>query len=128
MSRYRSEVTEELWGKLSHFLPKQRASKNGGPKPLPSRPCFEGILWVLRTGARWQDMPDDLPSGSTCWRRLRFWHRQGIWRKAWRAFLSELDEKRRLEWSECFADGSFAPAKKGAKRSEKPRKARVQNG
>jgi len=56
-------------------------------------------------------LPKRYPSPSTCWRRLKLWEEQDIWLEAWRAFLSELDEKGQLDWSEAFVDGSFAPAK-----------------
>jgi len=81
---------------------------------------LEGILWILRSGARWCDLPDEFPSPSTCWRRLRDWEEQGIWLTIWRAFLAELNQREQLDWSESFLDGSFAPAKKGARKSEKP--------
>jgi hypothetical protein len=45
---------------------------------------------------------------------LRDWEEQGVWLKIWRAFLSELNERQQLKWSESFLDGSFAPAKRGA--------------
>jgi len=74
---------------------------------------LEGILWILRSGARWQDLPEKFPHPSTCWRRLRDWEERGVWLNIWRAFLSELNERQQLKWSESFLDGSFAPAKKG---------------
>jgi transposase len=74
---------------------------------------MEGILWVLRSGARWKDLPKCYPSPTTCWRRLGDWERKGIWLRIWRAFLSELDAVGTLDWSETFMDGTFAAAKKG---------------
>lgn len=65
-------------------------------------------------GARWQDLPEKYPHPSACWRRD--WEEHGVWLKIWRAFLSELNQRRHLEWSEAFLDGSFAPAKKGRRR------------
>src|SRR6266436_2506057 len=53
---------------------------------------------------------------------------RGVWLNIWRAFLSELNERQQLKWSESFLDGSFAPAKKGAAESEKPSGARGQSG
>jgi hypothetical protein len=88
----------------------------------------EGILWVLKTGARWRDLPPEYPSASTCWRRLRRWEKQGVWLNIWRAFLSELDRKGKLDWSESFLDGSFAPAKKGALASAQPSGAKARSG
>jgi hypothetical protein len=81
---------------------------------------LEGILWILRSGARWYDLPEEPPSPATCWRRLRDWEEQEVWLEIWRAFLSEQNEREQLQWSESFLDGSFAPAKKGAAESEKP--------
>jgi transposase len=81
-----SELTEAHWTKIALLLPEPKASRRGGPKSIPNHPVFEGILWILRTGARWQDLPERLPSPSTCWRRVRGWEERGIWRKTWRAF------------------------------------------
>jgi transposase len=73
MARDTSELSDEQWEKISPLLPEAQASPWGGPQPIPNRPCFEGILWILRTGARWKDVPKRYPSPSTCWRRLREW-------------------------------------------------------
>lgn len=128
MSRFKSELTDTQWEKISPLLPKLRVSRKGGRKPISNRPVFEGILWVLRSGARWKDLPQQYPSPSTCWRRLQLWEEQGVWLKAWRSFLAELDEQGQLSWAETFADGSFASAKKGGSALEKPNVERVQSG
>ena len=62
---------------VSRVAPPQRRPRTALGRPTAE--CLEGILWVLRTGARWRDMPDGFPDGSTCWRRLRSWEQQGIW-------------------------------------------------
>lgn len=120
-------LTEEQWKKIEPLLPPPKASAKGGPKPIGNRPVFEGILWVLRSGARWRDLPSRYPSSSTCWRRLRDWEEQGIWEEAWIALIHELDEQGQLNWMEIFADGTFSPAKKGAPAWEKPNVERVQS-
>lgn len=127
MSRFASELSDEQWKKISPCLPPLQRGK-GGPKPIDNRACFEGILWVLRSGARWKDLPEGYPSPSTCWRRLQYWEDCGAWLKAWRKFLRALDQQGLLNWEEVFSDGSFAPAKKGGLASEKPSVARVQSG
>jgi len=127
MARYRL-LTDAQWEKIAPLLPKPRRSRQGGRKPVDSRRVLEGILWVLRSGARWKDLPSEFPSPSTCWRRLRQWEDQDVWLAIWRAFLAELDQKGQLDWSEAFADGSFAPAKKGAPASARPNAARARSG
>jgi transposase len=128
MARTRVQLTEAQWAKIEPLLPKFKRSRKGGRKPADNRRVLEGILWVLRSGARWKDLPDEFPSPSTCWRRLRDWEEQDVWLDIWRAFLAELDEKGQLDWAETFADGSFAPAKKGALASERPNVERVRSG
>jgi transposase len=118
-------LSDEQWAKIEPLLPKVRSR---GRPWAENRRVLEGILWVLKTGARWRDLPKEYPSASTCWRRLRQWEEQDVWLKIWRQFLSELDQQGRLDWSESFLDGSFAPAKKGATASEKPSAAKARSG
>ena len=54
MSRHASELTDEQWSKIEPLIPKRKPSKKGGRKRVEDRRCFEGILWVLRSGARWK--------------------------------------------------------------------------
>ena len=122
------ELTDRMWAKIAPHLPEPVASPNGGPKPVPNRPALEGILWVLRNGGRWKSLPEGYPSPSTCWRRLSEWEEGGFWLNAWRSFLDEMHAGGRLDWDECFADGSFAPAKKGATGSARRRRARARSG
>ena len=121
-------LTEAQWKKIAPLLPKPPKQRKGGRPWIENRCVLEGILWILRSGARWQDMPENFPHPSTCWRRLRDWEERGVWLKIWRTFLSELNERQQLKWSESFLDGSFAPAKKGAAESEKPSGARGRSG
>jgi transposase len=86
---------------------------------------LEGILWLLRTGARWQDIPLDLPSGSTCWRRLQEWASGEVLQQIQAILVRELCELGQLDLEELLADATFIRAKKGARTSGKPRLARV---
>ena len=128
MAKYTRFIHDDHWKLLEPLLPKAKPSAKGGRPPIDNREVLEGILWVLRTGARWQDLPDRYPSASTCWRRLKLWEEQGVWLDVWRKFLSMLDEKGALDWQEAFIDGSFAPAKKGALASARPKRAKERSG
>src|ERR1700757_1909260 len=114
MRKRQKLMTNEQWELIEPLLPrpKQRRDKRGRPT-APNRACFEGILWILQTGAAWRFLPDEYPSPSTCWRQLKGWEEQGVWLKASRTLLGELDANGLLRWHEAFLDGSFAPAKKG---------------
>ncbi len=128
MKKRQKLLTDEQWELIEPLFPKPKRPKQRGRPPASNRACFEGILWVLQTGAAWRFLPDEFPSPSTCWRRLQRWQEEGVWLDAWRALLGGLDEEGLLRWDETFLDGSFAPAKKGARRSVKPSAARERSG
>lgn len=107
-------LTERQWRKIAPLLPKLKVGPKGGRPWADNRATLEGILWVLKTGARWRDLPAQYPSPSTCWRRLALWEELGVWERVWRSFLRQVERRRRLHWEECFVDGSFASAKGGA--------------
>mgnify|MGYP002065527290 FL=1 len=128
MAKYTRFINDDQWKLLEPLLPKQKRNPKGGRPAIHNREVLEGILWVLRTGARWKDLPERYPSASTCWRRLRLWEEQGVWLDVWRKFLSMLDEKGALDWQEAFIDGSFAPAKKGGPLLGLPNGAKERSG
>jgi transposase len=107
-------LTDEQWRKIEPLWPPLPPQPKGGRPWHSHREVLEGLLWVLRTGAPWRDLPKQYPSASTCWRRLADWEETGLWEEIWRTLLAELDEQGRLDWSESFAHASFAPAKEGA--------------
>jgi transposase len=128
MARYGRLLTDAQGTKIQPLLPKRPKRPRGGRPRAGDRRVLEGIWWRLRSGARWQDLPEEFPSPSTGWRRLRDGEEPEIWWGIWRAFLAEFNERQPLHWREAFLDGSFAPAKKGAAESGKPSGARGRSG
>ena len=126
--RHEVFITDEQWERIKPFTPTRQRSSKGGRPPADDRACLEGILWVLRSGARWRDLPERYPSPSTCWRRLAEWEGEEVLVKIWQAFLDTLDERGLLDWDEVFVDASFSPAKKGGTESAKRSGERVQSG
>jgi len=118
-------LTDEQWQRVAPHLPEHPPSPKGGRPRADDRECLEGILWLLRTGARWQDIPVDLPSGSTCWRRLQEWAIEEVFEEVQAILIEQLGELGKLDLEELFADATFIRAKKGVTTSAKPRLARV---
>ena len=121
-------VTDTQWEQIREHLPTRPKRPKGGRPPADDRKCFEGILWIAWTGSPWAALPKEYGSPTTCWRRLQEWEADGVFLNMWRAFLAELNDAQKIRWDECFADGSFAPAKKGGEKSERPSAARAQSG
>ncbi|MBR5416389.1 MAG: transposase [Thermoguttaceae bacterium] len=59
-------------------LPEVNNSPKRGQKRTPNRARLEGVIWLLRTGASWKDIPDRFPSGSTYLRRMQEWQKVDI--------------------------------------------------
>jgi transposase len=108
MSRIR--LTDMQWAFIHPLLPPP--AHTGRPR-ADDRRTLEGILYVLITGCRWQDLPRDYGAPTTVWRRLKRWGEAGVWERIWRAALAALERCGKLDWSMAFLDGSFAPAKEG---------------
>jgi transposase len=106
------ELMDRLWDRVRPLLPPP--PPKGGRPFADDRACFEGIVYLLRNGLRWRQMPDCYPSGVTCWRRHRDWTEAGVWHRVWKLVLRELDEAGKLDTSELVMDGTFIEAKKGA--------------
>lgn len=106
------ELSDDQWAMIEPLLPGRK--RRGRPR-TDDRRTLNGILWVLRSGARWKDLPPKYGSRSTCHRRLTQWQDQGVWEKARLTFLSTLDSQDKLDWNAAFLDGSFVPGKKGAR-------------
>jgi len=108
------ELRDGQWALIAPLLPLHK--KRGRPRADDPR-TINGILWVLRSGARWQDLPRRYGTPSTGHRRLQEWQTQGVWEYIWLPFLGALDQRGKLDWSQAFLDGSFVPAKKGERTS-----------
>ena len=115
------ELTYDQWKRIEPLFPRKdlETGHNGRPRQ-PARAVFEGILWILRTGAQWHDLPNRFPSYQTCHRRFQEWQVIGLMEQLIEALAQDLEDRGNLDLTECFVDGSFAPAKKGGIRSVKP--------
>jgi transposase len=119
------ELTDEQWEIVRALIPPPRRRADGRGRPWrDTRQVLEGILWVLRSGARWQDLPTGFVPYQTCHRRFQQWVRAGVLRQVLEVLAQDLYERGGLDLRECFIDGSFAPAKKGARASARPSAAR----
>lgn len=109
------DLTDEQWSVLAPLLPAPRLRKDRRGRPWRDpRDVLNGVLWILRTGAPWKDLPDRYPSYQTCHRRFQHWVESGTLEHVLLALARDLEGRGGLDLSECFIDGTFAGGKKGA--------------
>src|SRR5690242_14337091 len=118
-------LTDEQWERVAPYLPEHPPSPKGGRPRASDRECLEGLLWLLRTGGRWRDIPIDLPSGSSWWRRLAEWAGDEALRHIPGVLVEQLGGRGKLDLDELLADATFIRAKRGAPRSARPSAARA---
>lgn len=121
------DLTDAQWAVIKALLPPERLRKDGRGRPWKdTRAVFNGVLWILRTGSPWMDMPERYPPYQICHRRFQAWSRDGTLINVLQALAKDLRDRGRIDLSECFIDGTFVPAKKGVFASEKLSGARGQ--
>ncbi len=110
-------VPDGLWERVAPLLPpaKPRRRRYPGRRPIDDRAALAGIVFVLKTGIAWNQLPTGLVgcSGVTCWRRLRDWTEAGVWSDLHELLLAELRATDRLDLERCAVDGSHVRALKG---------------
>ena len=120
-------VPDLLWEEIEPLIPRpQRRYRYPGRKRFEERACLEGILYVLRHGMPWKELPrlQGFPSGKTCWRRLDEWERAGVWRLVMERLQARLADADGIDWKRAIVDASLVAAKKGApKRARAPQTA-----
>ena len=113
----RQLVTDELWELIEPLIPvKPRRFRYPGRKPLEARKALVGILFVLKTGISWEDLPQEMGCGCgmTCWRRLHEWSEAGVWEKIHKILLAKLREADKINFSRAVVDSASLRAVGGA--------------
>src|SRR6195256_6886755 len=78
VTNYPSDLTNEQWQLLRPLLPK--ASKRGRP-PIDRRDILDAILYVVRTGCQWRQLPIDFPKWKTVYTVFWRWRKAGLWQQ-----------------------------------------------
>jgi transposase len=105
-------VDDALWVRVEPLIPKHASpTPKGGRPPVDDRCALEGILFVLKTGIPWEDLPPQFGCcGMTCWRRLRDWQAAGVWDQLHERLLAELHAADKIDWSRAAVDSGSVRA------------------
>lgn len=105
-------LTDEQWEAIQPLLPPP--ARTGRPRAQDRR-TLEGVLYVLRNGCRWHDLPPRYGDPVTCWRRFVRWQATGDWERIWSALLRTMDPIAQQAWALAFLDLRRIPSKAGRK-------------
>lgn len=113
----RGHLTDEQWEQLRPLLPPQRT--RGGRPPKDHRQIVNGLLWLLRTGAPWRDLPEQYGPWQTVATRFYRWRRAGIWERILADLQSQADADGKLDWTLHHVDGTMIRAHQHAAGAQK---------
>ncbi len=112
-----SELTQQQWNRLQPLLPPEKP--HTGCPSKDHRTVINGILWILRTGAPWRDLPRRYGAWQTVSGRFYHWRRIGLLQEILQTLQQQADAEGKLNWQIHHVDGSVVRAHQhaaGAKR------------
>src|SRR5712692_8108102 len=124
----RHGLTDEAWELLKPLLPDEEEVRAGRPW-LSHRQVIDGILWVLKTGAPWRDLPAELGFWNTVYKRFQRWQLDGTWQRIMETLQIALNEKGLLDDELWCIDGTINRGTRAAggapKKAATPRSQRI---
>lgn len=108
-------VEESLWERLSRVIP---VPEGRGRRPENDKGCFEGIIYIMRTGCQWKEIPKSYPPKSTVHDRLQSWRKLGIFLNLWKEILIEYDDLIGLDWEWLSGDTSSVKSPLGGEKKQ----------
>jgi transposase len=114
---HRGDLTNTQWERLQPLLPPQKP-KTGRPA-VDHRRILNGMLWILRTGAPWHDLPERYGPWRTVASRFYRWQKAGIFQRLFDTLKQQADATGQVDWDVHFLDSTIVRAHQhaaGAKR------------
>ena len=95
----RHDISDRVWELLEPHLPGRQGSS--GRNARDNRQFINAVIWILRTGAPWRDLPPEYGDWKNTNRRFCRWRDKGIWEKLFKLFVQDPD----FEW--LMIDASY---------------------
>jgi len=110
---YPSDLTAAQWEQIDHHF--QPRTRRGSGHKHPKKQIVDGILYVVRTGCQWRQLPTDFPPWKTVYDHFRNWNLRGVWERAL-GEITELQRKKRPERLRPVTDSSTRRASRHSTR------------
>jgi transposase len=117
-------LPDALWNEIEGLFPVCDPSPLGGRPPTEARVVLTAMLFVLKTGIAWEDLPTEAfdCSYKTCLRRISEWSSIGLWQQIHEVFLAKLRGADLLDWSRVLVDSSLVKAPLGGENAGQTRR------
>ena len=88
---YPSDLTEVQWSKLEPLLTEPRGERHAGgrPRKYELRRVVDAMLYVVKTGCQWRQLPTDFPPWKSVHEQFRAWRASGVWERVGKALREQ---------------------------------------
>jgi putative transposase len=108
---YPSDLKDNEWALIEPYF--QPEDRRGSGCKHPRKRIVEAILYIVKTGAQWRQLPNDFPPWKTVYDHFSRWNKKGVWEKA----LDELNRKRRKKTAEPLGPVTASSTRKASRPS-----------
>ncbi len=106
-------VPDDLWQRIKPLLDEYDPPKPTGRKRIDARLALDAVLFRLRSGCQWNQLPQEFPDDSSVHRTFQRWIRLGLFDHLWAALLNDCADLGGVNWEWQAADGAMSKARLG---------------
>lgn len=106
---------------MEPLIPSRPDRSKGGRPPANDRQLFDGMFYILRTGAAWREMPPEYGPWTTVYDRFREWRDAQVFERLWAKCLHYYEAKDGLQWEWQSGDGTYVRSPLGGKKTARIR-------
>lgn len=106
-------VPDDLWGYMEALIDLEDPPPPTGRPRIDPRAALDAIIFRMRTGCQWNQLPSEFPDDSSVHRTMQRWQRLGLFEKLWAIVVERCDELGAVDWKWQAADGSMGKARFG---------------
>ena len=107
------QVPDELWAKIEPILAQYDPPKTTGRKRIEQRRALNGIIYRLRSGVQWNQLPKEFGDDSSVHRTFQRWVARQVFERIWATLVADCDELGGVGWEWQAADGAMGKARLG---------------
>jgi putative transposase len=115
------QVSDELWAVVAPILAELDPPKPTGRPRVDARATLDAIIFRLRSGCQWNQLPERFPDDSSVHRTFQRWVRLGVFERLWGALVTACAELGGVDWEWQAADGAMGKARLGGISSDATR-------
>lgn len=106
-------VSDELWRRVSPIIRELDPPKQTGRRRIDARGALDAIIFRMRSGCQWNQLPSDFPDDSSVHRTFQRWVAVGVFERLWGTLLEECEELGGVSWEWQAADAAMGKARFG---------------